>query len=83
MIFEFFINFSRIALLWFFCFSYCSHYFYRHNLVLAFKFNVLIMVKTHGARDINEQQQKAIIEGRKQGRTQARPAVWRFQIDDN
>jgi len=27
------------------------------------------MAKTRGARDINEQQQKAIIEGRKQGRT--------------
>jgi len=27
------------------------------------------MAKTRGAQDINEQQQKAIIEGRKQGRT--------------
>ena len=27
------------------------------------------MAKTYGARDLNEQQQKAIMEGRKQGRT--------------
>jgi transposase len=67
--FKFFINFSNIAPLYFFCFLYNSRCFYHHNLVVAVKFSVLIMAKTRGARDINEREQKAIIEGRKQGRT--------------
>lgn len=69
MIFEFFINFRKIALLCFLLFSCRSHCSYGLNLILAVKLMFHTMTKTRGARDIDERQQKAIIEGRKQGRT--------------
>jgi len=50
-----------------FCFSCRSYCFYLYNLVLVVKFGVYNMAKTRGTRDIDESQQKAIIEGRKQG----------------
>ena len=69
MIFEFFIDFGKITLLYLLCFSCRSHCSYDLNLILVVNLVFHIMVKTHGARNIDERQQNAIIEGRKQGST--------------
>ena len=69
MIFEFFIDFRKIAFLCFLYFSCRNHCSYGLNLILAVNLMFHIMAKTRGARDIDERQQNAIIEGRKQGST--------------